>query len=93
MNILKKLGFFSLILTSTSVYALPNPAAVYCTQQGYQYHLENQTGMCVFKDGSYCEEWAFKNNKCHPGQHWYQKNRIQNKTRQHITQQRVINHR
>lgn len=39
---------------------MANPAAVYCTQQGY----ESRDGRCYFPDGTSCEEWAFYNGEC-----------------------------
>jgi putative hemolysin len=48
-----------------------NPAAAYCVQQGGQSMIlpdqaGNQVGMCVFADGSQCDEWAFFNGECGP---------------------------
>lgn len=37
-----------------------NPAADFCTNQGYDY----QNGRCVFPDGTSCEEWAFFRGEC-----------------------------
>ncbi|MHC4647910.1 MAG: DUF333 domain-containing protein, partial [Planctomycetota bacterium] len=42
-------------------HAIPNPAAVYCTESGYQY----DNGDCVFPDGSRCSAWQFY-CKCEP---------------------------
>jgi putative hemolysin len=50
---------------------LANPASVYCEEQGYT--LEMRTGdagvygVCIFPDGSACEEWAFFRGECGPG--------------------------
>ncbi len=49
-----------------------NPAAAYCVQQGGQSKIlpdqaGNQVGMCVFPDGSQCDEWAFYRGECAPG--------------------------
>jgi putative hemolysin len=48
---------------------MPNPASVYCEQNGNK--LENhtdddggQSGICVFPDGSTCDEWAFFRGEC-----------------------------
>jgi hypothetical protein len=50
---------------------LPNPASVYCEEQGGVLEIregdDGQTGVCVFPDGSECEEWAFYNGECAPG--------------------------
>lgn len=49
---------------------LPNPASIYCTQQGGKLRIEkdkweNEYGVCVFANGTVCEEWEFfKNNEC-----------------------------
>lgn len=50
---------------------LPNPASVYCEEQGgtldFRYDEDgNQYGICVFEDGSQCEEWAFFRGECAP---------------------------
>ncbi len=48
-----------------------NPAAAFCVQQGGQSKIlsdptGNQVGMCVFPDGSQCDEWAFYHGECGP---------------------------
>ena len=50
---------------------LPNPASVYCEEQGYRVEIRtddegNQHGVCVFPDGSECDEWAFFRGECGP---------------------------
>ena len=50
---------------------LPNPASVYCLEQGGMAHVRSgddggQVGYCVFLDGSECEEWAFFRGECAP---------------------------
>jgi hypothetical protein len=44
---------------------------VYCEEQGYALEMrsdENGTyGVCIFPDGSECEEWAFFRGECEPG--------------------------
>ena len=51
---------------------LPNPASVYCEEQGGTLEIRDeaggQVGYCVFDDGSECEEWAFMRGECSPGQ-------------------------
>ncbi len=52
---------------------MPNPASVYCEEQGGTLEIRsdeegNQTGYCIFEDGSECEEWAFYRGECQPGQ-------------------------
>lgn len=51
---------------------LPNPASAYCQEQGGRLELRSdasgsQTGICIFPDGSECEEWAFFRGDCAPG--------------------------
>jgi len=48
---------------------MPNPASVYCEQQGYQVEIRtasdgSQTGYCIFPDGSECDEWAYFRGEC-----------------------------
>jgi putative hemolysin len=48
---------------------LANPASMYCETQGYTLEIRtdeegNQYGVCVFPDGSECEEWAFFRGEC-----------------------------
>jgi C1A family cysteine protease len=47
---------------------LANPAAVYCSELGYEYELvdseSGQTGICKFPDGSTCGEWDFLAGQC-----------------------------
>jgi putative hemolysin len=50
---------------------LPNPASVFCEQQGYKVKIRialdgSQNGACVFSDGSECDEWAFFRGECKP---------------------------
>jgi hypothetical protein len=50
---------------------MANPASVYCEEQGYQLEMredENgQYGVCIFPDGSECDEWAYFRGECAPG--------------------------
>ena len=50
---------------------MANPAAVYCKEQGYIYHIHedeqgNQYGVCVFAKGDECDAWAFYRGECGP---------------------------
>ncbi len=50
---------------------LPNPASVYCEQQGNKLEIHtavdgSQSGVCVFPDGSTCDEWAYYRGECEP---------------------------
>jgi len=51
---------------------LPNPASAYCVKLGYELEIvdeaDGQVGMCIFPDGTQCEEWSFFNGEC--GQVW-----------------------
>jgi len=48
---------------------IANPASVYCEDQGYTLEIrtdeaEGQFGVCIFPDGTKCEEWAFFHGTC-----------------------------
>jgi putative hemolysin len=47
---------------------LPNPASVFCEEQGGTVEIRDesggQVGFCVFPDGNECEEWAFYRGEC-----------------------------
>ncbi|MBN2556167.1 MAG: DUF333 domain-containing protein [Anaerolineales bacterium] len=50
---------------------LPNPASVYCRDNGYALEIRtaedgSQYGVCIFPDGSECEEWAYYRGECSP---------------------------
>jgi len=50
---------------------LPNPASVYCEEQGGKVEIRTgvdggQYGVCIFADGSECDEWAFYRGECSP---------------------------
>jgi putative hemolysin len=50
---------------------VPNPASVYCQDRGYWLEIRtdkegNQIGICIFPDGSECDEWAFFRGDCGP---------------------------
>ena len=51
------------ILTLTSVYAMRNPAAVYCKALGYKYVIEKTEkgdwGVCILDDGKIVDAWKF----------------------------------
>jgi len=52
------------------VIGMPNPASVYCQEQGgvlvTREEPEGQFGVCVLPDGSECEEWAYFRGECAP---------------------------
>jgi putative hemolysin len=48
---------------------MPNPASVYCERNGNKLDIRtatdgSQTGICVFPDGSTCDEWAYYRGEC-----------------------------
>jgi putative hemolysin len=50
---------------------IANPASVYCVEQGGTVDIRtndsgNQTGYCVFSDGTEVEEWAFYRGEGEP---------------------------
>lgn len=54
------------------IIGMPNPASVHCAEQGGSLEIQpaegGEIGICVFSDGSKCEEWALFRNECKPGQ-------------------------
>lgn len=55
----------------TPVQNMPNPASVHCEQNGGKLEIRsdaagNQAGVCVFPDGSECDEWAYFRGECAP---------------------------
>lgn len=50
---------------------MPNPASVYCEGHGYRLEIRtaadgSQSGVCIFPDGSGCDEWAYFRGECGP---------------------------
>lgn len=50
---------------------MPNPASVFCEQQGTKLEIRtatdgSQSGVCIFPDGSECDEWAYFRGECAP---------------------------
>ena len=72
------IGYFSVTQATSDSTAtdipqvgIPNPASVYCKQQGNKHEIRmaadgNQNGICVFPDGSECDEWAYFRGECGP---------------------------
>ena len=53
--------------------AIANPASTHCVEQGGTLEMQKDAsqgefGVCVFPDGSRCEEWRFFRNECQPAQ-------------------------
>lgn len=52
---------------------MANPASVYCEDQGGTLEIRTgadggEYGVCLFDDGSECEEWAYYRGECAPGE-------------------------
>ncbi len=52
---------------------MANPAAVHCEEHGGQVEVRaaaggDQYGVCIFADGSECDEWAFYRGECGPAE-------------------------
>ncbi len=57
--------------TPAPVADMPNPASAFCQEQGYQSEIRTATdgsqyGVCIFPDGSECDEWAYYRGECGP---------------------------
>jgi predicted secreted protein/putative hemolysin len=56
-----------------TIAGMPNPASVACVQSGGTVDIKkdtsgNEYGMCSFKNGTSCDEWAlYRNEGCKPG--------------------------
>lgn len=58
---------------STAQTTMPNPASVYCEQNGGRLEFRTAAaggvaGICRFPDGSECDEWAYFRGECKPGE-------------------------
>lgn len=59
------------VSTDTSQANMPNPASAYCVEQGFTSEIRtaadgSQSGVCIFPDGSECDEWAYFRGECGP---------------------------
>ena len=60
--------------TATEMPAgMPNPASVNCEQNGNKLEIHtaadgSQSGVCIFPDGSSCDEWAYFRGECGPAE-------------------------
>jgi len=57
--------------TDISQANMPNPASAYCVEQGFKSEIRtaadgSQSGVCIFPDGSECDEWAYFRGECEP---------------------------
>src|SRR4030067_3150003 len=76
--VLAIIGYFSVTQATSDSTAtdipqvnMPNPASVYCEQNGNKLEIQtasdgSQNGICVFPDGSECDEWAYFRGECGP---------------------------
>jgi putative hemolysin len=76
---MKNVFTFTIILIALTACAapqtqagMPNPASVYCTQQGNKLEIRtaadgSQNGICIFPDGNTCDEWAYFRGECGQG--------------------------
>ena len=50
---------------------MANPATEFCLQKGYRSEIregkDGQYGVCIFPDGTECDEWAYFRGECAPG--------------------------
>jgi putative hemolysin len=58
-------------ITPTSQAYMPNPASLYCEEQGNKLEIVtapdgSQKGVCAFSHGSTCDEWAYFRGECGP---------------------------
>src|SRR5512145_969308 len=59
------------VVTDLPQASLPNPASAYCEQQANRLEIRtaadgSQSGVCIFPDGSECDEWAYFRGECGP---------------------------
>ena len=59
------------VSTEFSQADMPNPASAYCVEQGFTSEIRtaadgSQSGVCIFPDGSECDEWAYFRSECGP---------------------------
>jgi len=72
MGVMLFSGNFVQHAVSSEEVKMANPASVYCVQSGYTLEIRanadgGEYGVCIFPDGSECEEWAFFRNECGAG--------------------------
>lgn len=57
-------------IVSGKAFSMPNPASVYCVHHGGYLEMINEssgvTGICIFPNKSYCEEWSYFKGVCKP---------------------------
>lgn len=73
---IKKILLSFLILIPTFAFALANPASVNCIAKHHQLLLIQETGICVFANHSYCEEWSYFRNECKQDKFYWPEKKI-----------------
>ena len=73
---MKRIFTFTIVLMALAACTapqanMPNPASVYCEQNGNKLDIRtaadgSQNGICIFPDGSTCDEWAYYRGECGP---------------------------
>jgi putative hemolysin len=73
---MKRIFTFTIIMMALAACTtpkanMPNPASVFCEQNGNKLEIRtaedgSQSGVCVFPDGSTCDEWAYYRGECGP---------------------------
>jgi putative hemolysin len=75
---MKRIFTFAIILIALTACAapqtqagMPNPASVYCEQNGNKLEIRtatdgSQNGICILPDGSTCDEWTYYRGECGP---------------------------
>jgi putative hemolysin len=61
------------VLTEVPQANLSNPASIYCEEQGNKLEIRSstdgsQSGVCMFPNGSECDEWAYFRGECAPSE-------------------------
>ena len=59
------------LATPAPMANMPNPASVYCEQHGNKLEIRtaadgSQSGVCIFPEGSECDEWSYFRGECSP---------------------------
>lgn len=62
----------NIVLLNPAVIGMPNPSSVYCSECGGVDKLVTdpsggEVGICVFPNGSFCEEWGLYSHNCSAG--------------------------
>jgi putative hemolysin len=57
------------VSTETPLANMPNPASAFCVDHGFKSEIRtaadgSQSGVCIFPNGSECDEWAYFRGEC-----------------------------